>query len=149
MTNTRSPSVRVLSSATPCTPSRPCKLRPLASTTYISSPSPTYIIHMHTDKGGSRTYIHVSDIPTQNIARNRHAKRLEKRTSIWRSVALVNESMTMERTSESGRCVGCGVPGAGVWFLKYIYESEENEEMSIPMCRTGWADVSRVSVGHN
>lgn len=42
------------------------------------------------------------------------------RTSMWRSVALVNESMTIERTSDRGRCDGCDVPGAAFWFLKYI-----------------------------
>ena len=39
---------------------------------------------------------------------------------MWRSVALVNESMTMARTSDSGRCVGCVWPAAAFWFLKYI-----------------------------
>ena len=39
-------------------------------------------------------------------------------TSMCRSVALVNESITRGRTVESGRCLGKDVPDAGVWFLK-------------------------------
>lgn len=31
----------------------------------------------------------------------------QKRTSMWRSVAPVKESMTIARTSDSGRCRGC------------------------------------------
>lgn len=51
---------------------------------------------------------------------------IEKRTSMWRSVALVNESITMASTSGRGRCVGCDWPTAAVWFLKYICKMYDN-----------------------
>lgn len=35
-------------------------------------------------------------------------------TSMCRSVALVNESITRERTAGRGRCLGNDAPGAGV-----------------------------------
>ena len=42
------------------------------------------------------------------------------RTSMWRSVALVKLSVTIESTRSKGKCVGCP-PLAGCWFLKYIW----------------------------
>lgn len=41
-------------------------------------------------------------------------------TSMCRSVALVNESITRGKTVANGKCLGNDVPAAGVWFLKYI-----------------------------
>lgn len=93
----RSPSSVTVSSCAPRMPSKPCRLRPLASTIYISRPSPTWR----------------DEISTGAVPENENS-----RTSMWRSVAPVNESMTMERTVGRGKCCGCDVPDAGCWFLK-------------------------------
>jgi len=45
-----------------------------------------------------------------------------------RSVALVNESITIDNTPGSDRCAGCVVPAAATWFLKYIYERNTPRE---------------------
>lgn len=50
---------------------------------------------------------------------------------MWRSVALVNESITMASTSGRGRCVGCDWPTAAVWFLKYICKMHDNGQKSV------------------
>lgn len=49
-------------------------------------------------------------------------------TSMWRSVALVNESITIDSTPGSDKCAGCVVPTAATWFLKYIYERNAPHE---------------------
>lgn len=93
-TKTRSPSSATESSCMPRTPSKPCTPRPLASTIYISRPSPTFRDKINIWVGQDQ----------------------ECDTSMWRSVALVNESMTIDRMVGSGKCAGCDVPAAGCWF---------------------------------
>ena len=54
--------------------------------------------------------------------------RKDQLTSMWRSVALVNESITIDNTSGSDKCAGCVVPTAATWFLKYIFERNAPHE---------------------
>jgi hypothetical protein len=57
----------------------------------------------------------ISDLGNAGRVSESHVvcSRRDDLTSMWRSVAPVNESITSLMTSGSGRCFGCDVPGAG------------------------------------
>ena len=51
--------------------------------------------------------------------------------------------MTIERTSDSGKCVGCAVPGAAFWFLKYICVMGDNRRGGSKSEKGRFADCQR------